>query len=247
MRRRPYRNGERPDDQRERRRAFAAAVRTRPPLRPTADRELGRALARLDELVEKTLLSGDHDRLLDETRVSVWPRELDAVVTVVVDRLDPPPSVDRAAVAAAVADNLEARFGLRPGASPTERSVVLWQSVAGADSRLAENGWERDVLSDDREALAEFFASDGDPVRARLTRSSGRLHLELRGTNAPVGDRSSSYAVLSRSSALVLVDDPRGLVSVLDESTAGALRDVVVAWGELADHLDERHAETDSR
>jgi hypothetical protein len=155
--------------------------------------------------------------------------------------------VDRAAVAAAVADNLEARFGLRPGASPTERSVVLWQSVAGADSRLAETGWERDVLSDDREALAEFFASDGDPVRARLTRSSGRLHLELRGTNAPVGDRSSSYAVLSRSSALVLVDDPRGLVSVLDDDAAAAIRDAVVAWGELADHLDERRAEIGAR
>lgn len=247
MRRRPYRNGERPDDQRERRRAFAAALRTRPPVRPSADRETGRALARLDELVEKALVSGEHDRLLDETRVSTWPRELDAVVSVVVERLDPPPSVDRAAVAAAVADNLEARFGLRPGASPTERSVVLWQSVAGADSRLAETGWERDVLSDDREALAEFFASDGDPVRARLTRSSGRLHLELRGTSAPVGDRSSSYAVLSRSSALVLVDDPRGLVSVLDDDAAGAIRDAVVAWGDLADHLDERRAEVSGR
>jgi len=240
VRRRPYRNGERPDEQRERRRAFAVALRTRPSRRLPADRDLARSLARVDELVEKALVSGDHDRLLDETSVSSWPRELDAVVTVVVERLDPPPTIDLGAVTAAVADNLEARFGLRPGASPTERSVVLWQSVATADSRLAETGWERDVLSDDREALAEFFASDGDPVRARLTRSSGRLHLELRGTNAPVGDRSSSYAVLSRTSALVLVDDPRGLVSVLDDASAAALRDVVVAWGDLADHLDER-------
>ena len=38
----------------------------------------------------------------------------------------------------------------------------------------------------------------------------------------------------------MLVDDPRGLVSVLDDASAAALRDVVVAWGDLADHLDER-------
>ncbi|WP_423918559.1 hypothetical protein ACPEEZ_10630 [Frigoribacterium sp. 2-23] len=232
MQRRPYRHGETPADARERRRAFARELKTRVPLDRRLDRATASALSRLDETVERRLASGDHDLLLDETRIASWPRQAARLATEVDGEImatGAAAGADPVEVARAISTTLTARFGFAPHASPTERVLVLLQAVASAHGRLAAHGWERDVLWTGTGVLARLFDTASDGASIDLTRHSGRIHLELRHGDERPGAVGTAYAVLARAGRLVIVDDARGHLVGLGEPVLTALTGVVAA------------------